>query len=91
MATSTVALTYQQNALALYEELAYPFGISGILNNMGLAYYHLGRYPEALTALKRALQLYRQLSNEWDEANTLENLGAVYTALGDYEQAPTVS
>jgi tetratricopeptide (TPR) repeat protein len=71
---------------------------SKLLNNIGVAYFHLGEKRNALDRLMRALKLQKQridesLSREssiFDTSITLSNLGKVFLKRRDYSMATYV-
>jgi tetratricopeptide (TPR) repeat protein len=57
------------------------------LSSLGLCYYRLGDYQEAINLLTEALSIARETGIRRDEAGALGNLGICYEHLGDYRQA----
>ena len=60
-----------------------------VCNNIGLTYYWLGKYQEALKFLEKALSNYgtsKELKAR-DVANTLNNIGLVYNSLNNLDKA----
>ncbi len=49
-----------------------------ISRNLGVAYWQVARYPEAVEQTQRAIDLYRELGDVEGEAVTLGNLGLLY-------------
>ena len=54
---SQAALEIFQKVLEIVKRLNQPLGEAGTLNQMGLAYYNLGKYPQALKSYQDALNL----------------------------------
>lgn len=77
------ALTMAAEALILSQELNFMDGKANALKGIGLAYYVLGDYLEALNYWKRSMQLFDTLGNNAGVANMLSNIGAVHFNQGD--------
>ena len=58
-------------------------------NNIGMAYYRLGMYSEALEYYKRDLIICERVRGKQhpDTATSYNNIGAIYDAQGDYPKA----
>ena len=54
---------------------------------MGLAYYSLGQYQQAIEYYQQSLAIKREIGDRNGEANSYNNLGSVYDSLGQYQQA----
>lgn len=57
------------------------------LNNLGIAYRHLGNPRKALEFFRQALEIARNTSGEMGLGNILGNLGNTYIDLGDANRA----
>ncbi len=57
------------------------------LNDMGLAYRHLGEVERAIDNYEQALVIFREIGDRRGEGNTLGNLGLAYADLGQVERA----
>jgi serine phosphatase RsbU (regulator of sigma subunit) len=55
--------------------------------NLGLSYYQMGKYQEALKNHFIALKIRKELKNQYGIANTLNNIGLVYKELGNLNEA----
>ncbi|MGR3309145.1 MAG: tetratricopeptide repeat protein, partial [Candidatus Brocadiales bacterium] len=77
------ALKYYQQAAELEPKN------SRYLNELGKAYYTLGKYQEAIEHYEKALSINRDVHGEKhpEVATNLNNLGAAWQALGKYEMA----
>ncbi|MFX0114739.1 MAG: tetratricopeptide repeat protein [Candidatus Hodarchaeota archaeon] len=80
-------LEYQQQVLAINEELGNKKGIAASLDNLGLAYASKGDINRALDYHHRSLAIYEALSNKHDFARSLGNLSNAYAMKGDLDQA----
>lgn len=83
------ALTYQQQALMLYQHNADGRGIAHSLNQLGVIYRNLGEYEQALTHHREALQLSRLANDRPSMARNLGSMAIVYEAQGAYDDALT--
>lgn len=77
-------LDYGEKAYTLAIEQKRPSEIAKALNNMGAAYYNLGRYDSAMMFYQKALSYEK---NKNDIANTLNNVALVYADKGKYDQS----
>jgi len=57
------------------------------LTNLGICYYRLGDYRQAIDLYTQALAIARDIGNRQVEDRALGNLGLCYYRLGDYRQA----
>jgi len=80
--------------LRFYERSLEQFGILGdelaqsrVLNNMGIAYRRLARYPEALDAYTRGLRIKQKLGDPVGIGAAQNNLAQVHRLLGDLDRA----
>jgi len=55
-----------------------------ILNNIGVVYRQLAKYPKALEFYQQALEIRKQVGNRFDVGSTLSNIGVVYRYLAEY-------
>jgi DNA-binding SARP family transcriptional activator/tetratricopeptide (TPR) repeat protein len=62
-------------------------GQAHALNDLGLAYWQLGRYDDARDCHQQGLGIFRELGNRRGQATSLNNLGGVFWRLGKYEEA----
>jgi tetratricopeptide (TPR) repeat protein/DNA-binding SARP family transcriptional activator len=56
-------------------------------NDLGVAYWRLGQYDQALTCHQQSLAMRRQLGDAHGQAASLGNLGLVHEQQGRYDQA----
>ncbi|NCS94274.1 MAG: tetratricopeptide repeat protein, partial [Leptospira sp.] len=66
-----------RNALAVFQQMADPAGISTCYNNLGSVAYARQDFDEALQWYEKDLALSEQRGAWMDEAATLHNLGHV--------------
>jgi tetratricopeptide (TPR) repeat protein len=78
IADYSTALEKCQTGLEIARELGNQRYISMFLNNMGLVYNDLGKYPQALEYYQQALIIDRDFDNKRGEGNLLNNIGNVY-------------
>jgi len=71
--------------------LGEPFCQSNALYYIGVAYWELGRYAEALDYMKQALDVARDVGNPKLQAIILISIGQTYQKLSEYQQALAVS
>ena len=57
------------------------------LRHLGIAYWHVGRYTEAVDRQQQALGLFRGIGDRGGEATTLGVLGQIHLFAGRYLQA----
>ena len=53
-----------------------------MLNNIGLVYWSLGRYEQALDYYQKALAIAKDIGDREGEGTRLNNIGSVYDNLG---------
>ena len=83
------AIEYKEDALKISRSYSYlKRHESSILNGLGLSFFALEDYTQALDKLKLALAINKTLDNSADEIGSIHlNLGAVYRALSKYDKA----
>jgi len=57
------------------------------LGNLGLAYYELGEFSQAIDYFQQAFQLAEKIGDQYHQGAWLGNLGNIYSLLGEHEQA----
>jgi tetratricopeptide (TPR) repeat protein len=60
-----------------------------LYGHLGILYFQLGNYGEALTYLQDSLTIYQQVRDKEGEGTILNNISQIYKARGDYETALT--
>ncbi len=58
-----------------------------LLNNLGMAYRHLGNWPLALKCLQEAIKQKEGLGDIYGLAQSYNNLGLLYKSQGEWEKA----
>jgi DNA-binding SARP family transcriptional activator/Tfp pilus assembly protein PilF len=81
------AIGYLEQSLAIRREIGDTKGEAGSANNVGDAYWRLGRPAEAIEMFGQARDLNRQVGNRYGEGVALTNLGAALLDLGRAEEA----
>ena len=71
----------------IHGRLTNPVLNGGHLASLGLCYFSLGDYPQAIELYTQALDIAHDLGNSHLECGQLGNLGNCHLALGDYHQA----
>jgi adenylate cyclase len=61
--------------------------LSGCYVNMGLCYFKLDNYSEAITWFQKALDLQREMGDLESMASSLNNIGLNYKMRGNYDKA----
>jgi CHAT domain-containing protein len=69
------------------ENITFPLFEAYVLQNLGVVYWSLGLYEEALPAYESALSIYIDRRLEVDAAEVNRNFGDVYWALGRFSEA----
>jgi len=88
---------YHSILIEIYEKLILRWGknlkseelcrFADSLNNLGTAYYSLGKYEQAIGFHQKSLEIQQKIGDRNREGLSLLNLGNVYNSLGEYEQA----
>lgn len=83
----TLALSYYERALALYQQANAPDEIIRTLNNLGRVHAICQRKAEAKSSYLQALAFSRQIGARWTEATSLGNLGLLCSKEANFGQA----
>ena len=88
---------YHSILIEIYEKLILRWGknlkseelcrFADSLNNLGTAYYSLGKYQQAIGFYQQSLAIQREIGDRNGKSLSLLNLGNVYSSLGKYQQA----
>lgn len=62
-------------------------GEADFWHKLGLTYYKIGQYPEAVKAHQEALRIYQDIGNAAERIQVLHSLADAYHASGDYQRA----
>ncbi len=81
------AIVYGTKAKSLAENIDFQIGLAAAYKNLGLGYYFIPDYKEALRNWESALKIYEELGDERLMANVLSNVGALFSTRGVYDQA----
>ncbi|MGI5230842.1 BTAD domain-containing putative transcriptional regulator [Actinoallomurus sp. CA-142502] len=80
-------ISTHRRALAAADALDDPQAQAETTRSLGVAYWHAGRYEEALAHGTRSLDLCRRIGDRWGEATTLVGFGVAYRAMGALTEA----
>ncbi|MCH6235782.1 tetratricopeptide repeat protein [Cognataquiflexum rubidum] len=83
------SIDYYKRSLAIAQDMPDDRLIPGILNNIGLVYFNLGNYAEALGNFFEAIKGAEQTGNLNVEAAALNNIAMIYFEQGKLEEAKT--
>lgn len=81
------AVSHRLRALRLYQELGQLTGQADTLNNLGLDYFSLGEWPEAVRRFEESVQIASRIGDLDLIAMVHNNLGEVFLAQGELERA----
>jgi DNA-binding SARP family transcriptional activator/Flp pilus assembly protein TadD len=76
-----------RRALAAADALDDPQAQAETARSLGVAYWHAGRYEEAIAHGARSLDLCQRIGDTWGEATTLVCFGIAYRAMGTLTEA----
>ncbi len=80
-------VNWLQQALAAARKSNDRRGEGNALNNLGLAYAHLGELRRAIEFYEQALEIDREIGDRRGEGNALGNLSSAYIELGELRRA----
>jgi tetratricopeptide (TPR) repeat protein len=80
-------INWLQQALAAARKSNDRHGEGVTLNNLGIAYRHIGEPRRAIGFFEQALTIMRELNDQRGEGNALTNLGNAYANLGEPRRA----
>ena len=87
-ASNTIqSLEYAKLALGLAEQLKFKSGLISAHNNIGIACYFTGAYPEALRHYLEAVKLLETINNKRRLSAEYNNIAALYLEQSDYKDA----
>lgn len=81
------AIEIAKEALKLSEKLQFNSGAAQAYNTLGLCYYFLNNYPEALIHWQNAKEMFELTGDMSGVANVLSNMGAIYHNQSEYTKA----
>jgi len=87
MTNASEAIRYGNEARDLAEKISYMNGLAYAYKSIGMGYYFLSDYVNALFNWQQSMETFRQIDNKLGVANMLNNLGAVYFNQGDDQTA----
>ncbi|HET9170651.1 MAG TPA: tetratricopeptide repeat protein [Actinospica sp.] len=81
------AVTYFEEALALWESQGHMLGVGNDLGNLGIISFRLGRYDAARDYLARALVIHQERGYPASQAQAIIWLGIICERTGEYARA----
>ena len=81
------AIDLALQAKELAEKINFFNGQATALKNIGIGYYHQGKYLEALGFWRESLKMFEELKDDIGIANLLNNIGVVYIGQDDHTRA----
>ena len=84
---SELSVFYGLQSSALAKKLNFKKGIALAYKNIGIGYYYLGNYIEAIKSYELALQTFDSIGDKKGMANIYSNMGNIYYNQGDDEKA----
>ena len=79
--------THVYDALDIYENINYKFGIMKAKNMIGITYFYFGSYSEALENFMAALEIIKSYPDPNLESSILNNIGEIYREAKDKDSA----
>jgi tetratricopeptide (TPR) repeat protein len=76
------AVTIDEQALLIFEEITWRQEEGSTLSNLGLAYLNLGDIRRAIDLYQQALVIHKETGDRRSEGTTLSNLGVAYSYVG---------
>ena len=80
-------LVFHVQKLSIAKEQANRAGEGRAYNNLGVAYFHLGDFQQAIECYTKSLNIAKEQGNRAGEGRAYYNLGFTYFYLGDFQQA----
>lgn len=80
-------IVYGFQVMKLAEKIGYKKGIAHSLNNIGVAFYNMGRGTEALQYHNKALLIRQELGDKKDISASYNNIGNAYDNIGNKKEA----
>lgn len=87
LSNTDTALQYMEKDLSINETLGDDAGCCRARDNLGVAYFSLGRYQEAVSHHSAQYSLAQGMNSHHEAINSLTRLGNAFAKLGDYSQA----
>ncbi len=81
------SISYYQQALEKYLQIDFQSGVENVNWQIGVSYYYLSKYNEALNHFQRSLKILRENGDKQNESYTLNYIGLVYKSLSNYPKA----
>lgn len=81
------ALKAGRDAVLLAEQLGWKKGLSRSHNNLGVTYFGLGNYPEALQHYLAALRVRNEMGHKPAIAASYNNIGIIHSCMGNFDEA----
>jgi class 3 adenylate cyclase/Tfp pilus assembly protein PilF len=77
------AIEIATRAKTMAENINYPKGEGDALKNIGISYYFLNKYLEALDYYRQSLKFFKKINDNVGIASIYSNIGTVYYEQGD--------
>ncbi len=81
------SIEYGNQAMELSKQYELINETANSFNNIGLGYYFLGNYDQALYFYQKALEIYIRVDDKNNLTNTYNNIGSAYQKLSKYDIA----
>jgi adenylate cyclase len=78
------AISISNKAFTLSKSVDYDWGMGYSLKNIGIGYYFISDYVQALVYWKQAKLIFEESNDRTGVANMLSNIGAIYSDQGFY-------
>lgn len=81
------AISAGTQAIELAMKLQWKRGLARCHNDVGVSYFNLAQYPEALRHYFAALKVRTEMGNKPGIAASYNNIGIIYSVMGNFEEA----
>ncbi len=86
-AEHALAIEFNQDLLALSEEISDKLGMGTACGNLGILYHDLGDYPRAVPYYERSYAISQAIGDRQQMIRVSGNLGIVHYERGEYDRA----
>lgn len=81
------AILYARRALILADTLNFQRGIATAHVDLGVAYWYIGNYADALNSNYAALEIFQSINDQKGISQAYNNMGIVYASQKNYDKA----